>query len=172
MYAISRSVAFSLLLLLCALSASPQTGEAPAKDDNLYSMALLASMTEMEKSWGHIDDSNGGSGIRTDYHHMLVEKDPEITDNLPSEFGDYRVEYLDRQAQIDRYKKLRKQFSILRIHPMKNEGSRLKISVTVSYLEYKNGRLMFALSDWSNVEFRYDCGKQNFVIAEVKLGGI
>ena len=172
MYAISRLVPISLLLLLCALSGSPQTGGAAAMDDNLYSAALLASMTEMEKSWGHIDDSDGGSRLRTDYHHMLVEKNPEITDTLPSEFGDYHVEYLDTQAQIDRYKKLRKQFSILRIHPMKNEGSRLKISLTVSYFEYKKGRLMFAFSDWSNVEFHYDCAKQNFVIAEVKLGGI
>jgi len=135
-------------------------------------MALIASMTEMEKSSGHIDDSDGGRGIRTDYHHMVVEMDPEITNNLPSEFGDYRVEYLDRQARIDRYKKLRKQFSILRIHPMKNEGSRLKISITVSYFRYEKGRSIFALSDWSNVEFRYDCAKQDYVIAEVKLGGI
>jgi hypothetical protein len=43
----------------------------------------------MEKSYGHMDDSEGGSRIRTDYRHMLVEKDPEITDGLPSQQGDF-----------------------------------------------------------------------------------
>lgn len=172
MCAIKRLVLLSLVPILFSLSGFPQTGGTPARQDNVYSMALLASLTEMEKSWGHIDDSEGGSGIRTDYRRMLVEKDAEITESLPSQFGDYRVEYLDKQTQIDRYKKLRKQFSILKIHPLRNEGSRLKIIVSVSYLTYKKNRLVLAVSDWSSVEFRYDCEKQNFVISEVKLGGI
>jgi hypothetical protein len=126
----------------------------------------------MEKSWGHIDDSNGGSTIRRDYRHMLVEKDPEITDRLPSQLGDYRVEYLDKRAQIDRYKKLRKAFPILRIHPMQNEGARLEIEVSVSYFTHEKRRWLFAVSDWSDVEFHYDCEKQKFVVSAVKLGGI
>jgi len=106
--AFKRSIALSLVLLIFALSAIPQEGGTPAKEQNLYSVALFASIVEMEKSWGYIDDNNGGSGVRTDYRHMLVEKDPEITDRLPSQFGDYHVEYLDNRAQIDRYEKLGK----------------------------------------------------------------
>jgi hypothetical protein len=170
--ALKRSVVLSLVPLLCALSAFQQEGGKPAKEDNLYSMALFASIAEMEKSWGRIDDSDGRSGIRTDYRHMLVEKDPEITDRLPSQLGGFRVEYLDRQAQIERYKQLRKEFSILRIHPIQSEGSRLKIQVSVSYLKYEKGRLDLGLSDWSDVDFRYDCERQSYVVSALKLGGI
>jgi len=125
----------------------------------------------MEKSWGHIDDSYLG-GIRTDYRHVPVEKDPEITNGLPSQQGDYRVEYLDRREQFDRLRKLRKGFAVLRIHPMQSDGSLLKILVSVSYLTYEKHRFMYAVSDWSDVEFRYDCERQKFVVSSVKLGGV
>ncbi|MGC1485449.1 MAG: hypothetical protein WA789_16770 [Candidatus Acidiferrum sp.] len=167
-----RSILLSLLSIFFAAAAFAQTGATPAKEDNLYSKALQASLSEMEKSWGHIDDSDGGRGIRTDYRHMLVEKVPDITDGLISQFGEYHVEYLDQQAQIDRYRKLRKQFSILRIHPIEDEGSRLKIIVSFSYLTYKNNKVVYGVSDWSSVEFRYGCATQSFVISNVKLGGI
>jgi hypothetical protein len=171
-YAFKRSFALGLLALLLAVPAFPQEGGAPAKGDNLYSAALFASIVEMEKSCGYIDDSIGGSRVRTDYRHTLVEKDPEITDRLPSQLGDYRVEYLDKRAQIDRYKKLRKAFPILRIHPMQNEGARLELEVSVSYLTHQKRRWLYGVSDWSDVEFQYDCGKQKFVVSAVKLGGI
>jgi hypothetical protein len=169
---IKRWVVNSLVLLLCAGFAFPQERGERAREENLYSKALFASITEMEKSWGRIDDSNGRGGIRTDYRHMLVERDPEITDHLPSQLGDYRVEYLDSQAQIDRFKKLRKEFSILRIHPLQSEGSRLTVQVTVSYLKYEKGKLNLGLSDWSDVEFRFDCERQNYLVSAVNLGGI
>ncbi len=95
MCAIKRSIVLSFILLLCAITGFPQKSQIPAKKDNLYSVALFASLSEMEKSWGHIDDGDGGSTIRTDFRHVLVEKEPEITDGLPSQQGDYRVEYLD-----------------------------------------------------------------------------
>jgi hypothetical protein len=160
------------VLLLCALSGVPQEGSVPAKKDNLYSVALFASVSEMEKSWGHIDDSDGGSRIRTDYRHVLVEKDSEITDGLPSEKGDYRAEYLDSREQMDRYNKLRKEFSILKIRPMQSDGLLLKIQVSFSHLRYEKHKFLLGISDWNDVEFRYDCQKQKFVVFSVKLGGI
>ncbi len=172
MCAIKRSVVSCLVLLISALSASPQQGGTPAKEDNLYSVALFTSISEMDKSWGHIDDSDGGSRIHTDYHRMLVQKDNEITDGLPSQLGDYRVEYLDYREQIDRYKKLRKEFSILKIGSMQSDGARLRIVISVYYLSYKKHKLLLGLSDWSEVEFRYDCEKQKYIVSSVKLGGI
>jgi hypothetical protein len=165
-----RSAVLSIIPFLFVLPAYPQDRGAPAKEDNLYSKALFASIIEMEKSFGHIDESY--LGVSPDYHHMLVEKDPGITNDLPEHFGEYRVEYLDRQNQIAKCMKLRKSFSILKIQPMKSEGATLKIQVTVYWVEYKKSRLSFALSDWSDVEFRYDCETQSFVISDVKLGGI
>jgi len=138
--AIKRSFGFASMVFLCAVSGFPNNGQAPTTKDNLYSVALFTSLSAMEKSWGHIDDSVGGTRIRTDYRHVLVEKDPEITDGLPEQQGEYRVEYLDNGGQTERYNKLRKQFAILRIRPIQSDGSLLKIQVSVSYLTHEKGK--------------------------------
>jgi hypothetical protein len=169
---IKAPVLLSVVPLVCALSVFPQADGTSARKDNLYSRALSASIGEMEKSWGHIDDGNHGSRIRTDYGHMMVERDSEITDDLPSEFRDHHVEYLDRQTMISRYESNGKEFSILKIHPLRSDGRRLKIQVSLSWVKYEKRKLVFALSDWSDVEFSYDCEAQNFIISAVKLGGI
>jgi len=119
----------------------------------------------MEKSWGQQKDS-------ADYHHMVVEQDPAITDDLPRQFGDYRVEYLDREAVVARCKQSRKPFAIMKIFPMKNDGQHLKLTINVYWASYEKGRLLLGLSDWSVVELNYDCETQSFVISNVKLGGI
>jgi hypothetical protein len=157
-------------VFLSAYAAFPQESVSPPKEENLYFKALSASIIEMEKSWSHQD--NRDLGVRTDYHHMLVERDLTITKDLPEQFGDHRVEYLETQDVVARCKQLRKPFAILKIFPIKNEGPRLEITINVYWASYKNGHLELALSDWSEVELTYDCEKQGFIISKVKLGGI
>jgi hypothetical protein len=158
--------------LLCAVLSFAQEGQKPATQDNLYAVALAASVTEMEKQWGYIDDGDHGSRIRTDYHHVRVRKNTEITDDLPTDLGDFHAEYLDDQALIGRYKSAGKEFSVFEIHPMRTTGSQLKIQISVSWVSNRNGGLILAISDWSNVEFGYDCEKQAFRVSKVVLGGI
>ena len=164
--------ALSLALILCSQSAFPQEAGTPAKEDDLYSVALFTSIAAMENSWGHIDDSNGGSTIRTDYRHMFVVKNPEITEGLPQQLRDYRVEYLDDESLIDRYEKLRKQFSVLEILPIHNNGGKLAIHVAMNYVTYKKRHLNFGISNWADIEFSYDCENQRYIISAVKLGGV
>jgi hypothetical protein len=171
MNAIKPFASLTLAFLTFAFPVIPQERKTPSKEDNLYSMALFTSITEMDKSWDHMDDSDGKT-VRTDYHNMTVEQDPTITKELPSQFGDYRLTYLDASNQIAKYQTVGKAFSILRIHPMQNDGARLEIQVSVYYFSYEKRRLAYALSDWSTVEFRFDCEKQKFLISSVKLGGI
>lgn len=172
MRAIKPSAFFAITILFSVPSVLAKEDDVSASRDNLYSAALFASIAEMDKSWGHIDDSNGGEMLRTDYHYMTVERNPDITNGLPSRLGDYRVSYLDSDEQVARYKKVRKSFSILRIHPIQNDGPRLQVQVSVYYVSYHRGRLGLALSDWSKVEFRYDCQAQKYVVSTVRLGGI
>jgi len=164
-YFLSVAVAF-----LFAFAAFPQESASPSKEENLYFKALSASIIEMEKSWGHQDNSD--LGVRIDYRHMLVERDLTITKDLPEQFGDRRVEYLETQDVVAKCKQLRKPFAILRIFPMNNVGPRLKITINVYWASYKKGKLELALSDWSEVELNYNCDEQKFVISTVKLGGI
>lgn len=152
----------SLMFLASACSLA-QNAPATTKKDDLYAVALFASVREMDKSWGNIDDSDITHGPRTDYKHMFVESNPSITDGLPLQDGEYRVEYLDQQRELDTCKKLRKPFAILIIEPMRSDGSRLQVQVSLDYETHKGRKLMLGISEWSVVHFKYDCASQKFV---------
>jgi hypothetical protein len=163
-------LAIVIFFVISGPTAISQTAN-PAKDD-LYSLALQKSILQMEKEWGHLGHEALEEGVPTDYRHMIVQKDPIITDGLPTEFEKHSIEYLDDQELIDRYHKLNNSFEILKIGPIGNKGTVLKVVVSTYWFSYKKHRLQFAYSDWSTVEFRYDCAKGLFVITAVKLGGI
>jgi hypothetical protein len=159
-----RFAAFWLLAFLLAPPVLPQTTSGHAKEESLYSQGLFASIVGMEKAWGRFGE--------IDYRHMSVEKYEGITDDLPEESGGYHVEYLDTQQLIEKCKQLKKSFAVLRIWPMKAAGDKLTIQTTVYWVEYKKSRLRLALSDWSDVEFRFDREQQRFVVSKVTRGGI
>jgi hypothetical protein len=168
---IDRLLVLSLVALLGSVYAAPQNTSSYAKENVLYLMALQASIIEMEKQWGYIDDSFG-SRERTDYKHMIVVSNPEITDGLPTQFEGHQIEYLIDQALIDKYKRTGKEFSVLEVHPVHTDGSFLRIEISLSWFSSREGRLEFALSDWSDVEFAFDCTNHAYIISSVKLGGI
>ena len=165
MQRLRRLLVLGLISQLCALCAIPQTGAESKKEDNLYSIAMAASLDEMQRQWGH--QNNG-----IDYARMLVWKNPEITDDLPTQFGSHHVEVLDQQSLVEMCKKAGKQLPVLEIHPIHNDGARLRIQVSLSWAKnYKRG-LALGISDWSDVYFQFDCDKRTYTISEVKLGGI
>lgn len=159
-------------MCLCAAVTFPEQSSELRKDDNLYFKALSASVVEMEKEWGRFADDNGGTGIRTDYHHMVVEKDLGISDELPEQVDDYHFEYLDDSQQIARFKRLKKKFPVLKVGAASTDGPELKVVVSVYWVSVKNRRMIEEFSDWSEVRFRLDSDKQAFVVSSVKLGGI
>jgi hypothetical protein len=165
----ARKLSFLVLFVVLCTPVFSQ-GISDTKD-GLYSKALLAGVAEMQKQWGHIDDSYD-SRIRTDYHHLIVRKNPEVTEDLPARAGDFNFEYLDDATLLARYKNLGKGFSILEVHPIHDKGATLRISIAQNWVSSHHGRLMFGISDWADVEFRFDCQQQAFVISNVKLGGI
>lgn len=155
-------------ILLCTIFYyNPRTN--PASEGNPYFKALFASIAEMDKTYATIDDSMGGSRIRTDYHHMLVQKDPQITEGLPEKSGGYQVEYVETGQLIARFKKLGREFSVLKIQPATTDST---VQVSLYWVSYKKGKLNLALSDWSDVGLQYDCEKQFYVVTKVKLGGV
>src|SRR5437868_931397 len=96
-----------IITSLGSLSFSQADTAPNAASDNLYSKALFASLAKMAEAWGHINSADKNT-LRADYHHMIVEAYPEITDTLPTQFGDYHVRYLDAKDLVGTYKSLRK----------------------------------------------------------------
>ena len=162
------------LAIVLASAAFPfgQDQSHPAKENSLYAKALFASVAEMDKQWSRYSRGNENTAD-TDYHHMPVQADPpEITDGMPTDSGEFHVQYLDPQAQKERFQSLGKRYAILKIDPIQNEGSQLKIVVSVSYVSRRKKAFVYEFSDWSDVKFRFDCEKQEFVISSIELGGI
>ena len=105
------TVLFFIPMLWVGPTLSQETSQSK---DTLYSMALVAGVAEMQKQWGYIDDGDHGSRIRTDYHHLIVRKNPEITDDLPSQSDEFHFEYLDDASLLERSKKLKRDSRYLR----------------------------------------------------------
>jgi hypothetical protein len=148
-----------------------QTGPVPGNEHNLYAVALADCASDFEESSSRFDDSEHGARARTDYRDLIVERS-EITDKLPTQFGDSRIEYLDDQALIDRFKTLKKEFMVLVIHPLENDSTHLAIRVTYHWVGYRRGRLLFGIDGESDYEFVFDCGKQEFVLGKVTRDGV
>jgi hypothetical protein len=161
-----------VLIALLAGQDTPQATAWQGTSESLYTRSLLASLNEISKRWGNIDDSLSGNRMRTDWNNVTVGKFPEITDDMPTRLEEFRIEYADLPALVDRYKRLRKEFSLLVAHPMTTEGSRLKVSYSISWFKYEKGNASYGLSAWSIVYFKYDTNTRQFVVDEVKLGGI
>jgi hypothetical protein len=137
----------------------------------LYYKALVAVLNEMPKPSGNVPSGFPG-GVPTDYYHVIVEANYEFTPKLPAQVGEHTIEYLDYQGLVDRCHRLRKEFSIYVIHAVQNEGTHLKINITVHWMNFKKKRLIYSLEGGTSVTFRYDCEKQAFVIDSVKSRGI
>jgi hypothetical protein len=171
MFRIVGSFFLILVSASYAAQARSQAATETGKGNDLYATALIASITEMEKQWGNLDDSNGDR-IRTDYKHMIVEENPDLTDGLPTEFGPNRVDYLSDRALIGRYKAQKKKFLILVIHPIKTDGSLLTIGISMHWVSYRKGRLLFEIEGGSEVTSALNCGSETYKVSSVKLSGI
>lgn len=169
-----RAVLLTVFIAFITVCPSAQSNPSETNESNLYSLALKASILRMEEEWGNLGHGPVEDKIRIpiDYRHMLVSKDPIITDDLPAMFKDHSIEFVDDQELMDRYRKLKKSFAVLRISPIRNKGNVLEVVISTDWVSYRKNRLDLAYSDWSVVEFRYDCERGAFVTSSVKLGGV
>lgn len=159
---VSWPLAALIFPLLLPASELPQASSVPAKDTNLYLLALDASIQKMSHS----------EGFRPQDRQIVVLTAPGITGDLPTEIRGHQIEYLDDQGLIDRFKSLKKEFEVLRIDPMQNDTAHLVISVDVSFVDYIKGDLLILPEGWIGVEFSFDCKTQSFIITKVGAVGI
>jgi hypothetical protein len=150
-------------VFLLANSAFPQSATAP--EGNLYLRALSACVEKQSQEYKNI---GGGR----DYRNRIVEKNIFLTEKLPTRIGEHRIEYLDGNELIARYKKNRKPIPILSMRPMVNEEGVLRIGLADYWFSYEKRALTFSLEGGCNVFFRYDCEQRVHVIDKVDLWGV
>jgi len=161
---------FAILLLL----STDTRAQTAARSENqfLYNEALRASLEDMNRAWGKLNLTERGARAPTDFHNMIVRKDPAITDGLNSRFGEYRVTYMDDASLIGRWKRLRKQFAILAVQPVDRSEGRLKITIGLVWVSYRRSQLHLAIDSWADVYFRIDAANQKYIVDNVKLAGV
>jgi len=165
-------ISIFILLLVCPNSLLSQANKSSNVFGNLYSHALYAGLKTMDKKWGHFKGYHDTTRIQIDYHNIVVEVDPDITDNIPSQLDKTKIEFLDHQALIARSKNLQKDFPVIKIHPIQNNKSILYITLNLYWVSFHNDLLNYALSDWCKVVFSFDCNKHKFIITKTELGAI
>ncbi len=160
---------FWLVVLGVSLAALPLKAQAPPeRSENLYSLALQAAAEAEAKAYGHLKDR--------DWYNLVVEK-AATTEDIPGQFGAFRVLVLDYPGLRDRFYK-QGEFPVLEVSPARIKGPHLIVNITTSWFSYREPRLFrhpkfnFAVEGGADVEFRYDGAKQQFVVDHVSLWGI
>ena len=154
------SIACVFLLADNVFSQNPAT-----PDGNLYLSALSACVEKQAQAYGKL-------GSERDYLNRIVEYNLFLTEKLPTQIGEYRIEYLNGDELVARYKRLRKAFPILSMRPMVSEDGMLKIGLADYWFSSEKRSLTYSLEGGCNVFFRYDCEKKMFVLDKVDLWGV
>ena len=147
---IKQLLPLSIILAVSFPSTFSQGKREPSDESNLYYRALFAtqekyaSISKELKANGYPGALDCEGRICDDPYIRIVERNV-ITKSLPTKLGEYQVEYLDDYELVDRYKKLRKEFSILVAYPMKNDGERLVIGFNHYWFSYKKRRRTYSL---------------------------
>jgi hypothetical protein len=159
-------------LVVATLVLSTPFVRAQSSDQALYNEALRAGLEAMDREWGKLNLTERGTRVPIDFHNPIVRKDTSITQGLNSQFGQYRITYLDDAALLSRWKTLRKPFAILAIRPLDCPDGRLKVTVHLSWINYRRGQLQFEIDSWANVYLRRDTINGKYVVDNVELGGV
>lgn len=160
---------FALIFLFFSFfadNALAQNIAASQDEDNLYAVALSACVKKEFEEYGNIASSG-----RT-FFNRIVEYDLHLTEKLPTQFGDFKIEYLTGGELLERYKKTRQKLSVFKMFPMRNEGAILKINLSHYYASVSKKRFLYELEGGCQTEFKYDSPKEKFVLSKVELWGV
>lgn len=134
---------------------------------NLYAEALSACVNEEAVDYGK-------SG--RDYKHHLVLKHDGVTNDLPVQFGEIRVEYLTEDELAKRYKKNHQELQILTMNSMESDGTKITINTASRFfstkISSKQRKYFYALEGGCSTEFSYDPEQKQFILTKTELWGV
>ena len=167
---------FLLLLLLIVVSTGPSQGNLKDKASaNLYEKAVSACVTKQLKNFG-----GQGEETRMQLLKRIFLLDDSLTTDLPAQFGEIIVSYLNSDELVARYqaflkskrKTQRNEIPYTLIHPMRNEGTTLIISLTDYWFSHKKHTVFHSLEGGCNVSFNFDSNINDFIISKTELWGV
>lgn len=147
--------------------------------DNLYSRGLKACLEKELVSYKDFSSQ--------DLRNVIVVKDDKVTYDLPSQFGEIKVEYLTLYELAQRYqlrkpdKSSRSEIPVIEISAIFDEGENLVFAYRNSWFSYqrKGGFLQkkreiygFALEGGCRAKIGFDRATKRYSIQSTELWGI
>lgn len=162
-----------LFILLFSISVFAQENK-----DSLYARGLKACLDKEVAEYSSIS--------RHDLRDVIVEYDFDLTDRLPNQVGEIKVQYLSDWELAQKYNKLPKVergrgIRFIKIFPLSDKDDRLVFAYNNYWFKYseKGGffsrkKFMFerSLEGGCHADIALDARQRKFVIEKVKLWGV
>ena len=160
------SPAIFLVIIFCAFNTFSQVKAMPMTESNLYARALNACIAKEAEAYGKPGTN------RADYENLIVESNIYLTDKLPKQFGQTKIEYLNANELRQRFEKTREKIPVLSLRPIINEGTTLVISIGNYWFSYKKKSYAYALEVGCTVRFNFDGRQQSIALTKIDFWGI
>ena len=153
---------------------------AQERQENLYSRSLKACLEKEVEAFASFSSR--------DLFNVIIVKDFKLTNDLPTEFGKIKVEYVSYSELAQKFKILTKdrykeqgKIPVIEIYPLRDKGSKLSFSYNNYWFSYaeKGGFLSpkkifhnLSLEGGCKADIGFDSKEQKFVIEKVELWGV
>jgi hypothetical protein len=160
-----KTIAIALtIFLISSIDVFAQTLK-EASEDSLYFKALSVYLNEAAKKYANIKTAR-------DYNKIIIQKDENLTANLPNNIGSQKIQIKDLSDIRDEFRRGKVKVPVTVVRPMENEGEKLIIRFTEYWVNFTDKKTEFSLEGGCKVEFLFDCTKRKYVINKVEFWGV
>ena len=170
-----KLLSFPVLFVLLTSFVHPQAKEGEVSGQSLYQRAVSACVAKQLSDYGTQNEET-----RSRLTKRLFLKDQILTEKLPAEFKEIKVQYVGVDELLALYKEKKKRarktdrieipFTIVR--PMKNEGSTLIVSLSDYWFSYKKKTYQYALEGGCNAHFNFETKSGQLALTKTDLWGV
>lgn len=162
-----------VLILLFSIPAFAQESKG-----SLYSKGLQSCLERELVAYSAIS--------RRDFRQVIVESDPDITKNLPTQLGEISIQYLNNFELAEKYKALLKSerergIPFIKIFPLYDKDDKLFFAYNNYWFSYSEKGGFFSskaisfhhsLEGGCRAEIIFEPAEKKFVIGKVELWGV
>jgi hypothetical protein len=154
-----RRINISILILVSSYTYGQPATNTEARDStNLYYQALKVYVNAMTTR-------NREKPI------LFVEKNPVVTNSLPSQLGVYEFKYLEGY-EVDQKLKGENPITLIRIVPVRMKNGIFYINIIPFTVKRENRKINYINSGGDRISFEFDCSTNSFRFKEIAHGNI
>ena len=158
-----KNLTVVLFLVICLTKANAQTITA---NDSLYLTALEKYSIQLDSFYSKYSDN------KKQYSKIYIEK-TDLFKGISPYIREREILILNNENLKEIYKENEWKLIQLRIFPIEIIEGEIEIKFVPYHGEMdKKGNLSLALSDWTNVYFKYDCNQKKSLYDRTENGGI